>query len=203
MTHGSLGRQTPAGAPASCSTIRPSVILAGAGRGNLERASIGEHPLGEASMEPSVPTPAQDLLEALRRRRAELRGSMSALEQALAAPAPGRLGTWAQRVHVALVELSADFREHIDITEGPSGLYRGLLTAAPRLSNTVARLTREHAQIRDLVEDLLARASGPDVNDVDHVRDLGMVLLGRLARHRQRGSDLVFEAYSVDIGGET
>lgn len=154
-------------------------------------------------MEPSVPTPAQDLLEALRRRRAELRGSMSALEQALAAPAPGRLGAWAQRVHVALVELSADFREHIDITEGPSGLYRGLLTTAPRLSNTVARLTREHAQIRHLVEDLLARASEPDVNDVDHVRDLGTALLGRLVRHRQRGSDLVFEAYSVDIGGET
>ena len=101
------------------------------------------------------------------------------------------------------MELSADFREHIDITEGPSGLYRGLLTTAPRLSNTVARLTREHAQIRDLVEDLQARASAPDVNDVDHVRDLGMALLGRLVRHRQRGSDLVFEAYSVDIGGET
>jgi hypothetical protein len=153
-------------------------------------------------MEPSVPTPAQDLFEALRRRRATLRGSMSALEHALAAPAPGRQGAWAQRVRVALVEVSADFREHIDITEGPSGLYRGLLTTAPRLSNMVARLTSEHTEIRNLVEDLLARANGPEVNDVDHVRDLGTALLSALAHHRQRGSDLVFEAYSVDIGGE-
>jgi hypothetical protein len=38
---------------------------------------------------------------------------------------------------------------------------------------------------------------------VDSVRDLGTALLGRLVRHRQRGSDLVFEAYEVDIGGET
>src|SRR5215211_6975403 len=133
--------QPPAGAPASCSTIIPSVILAGTGHGKPEGVSIGGHNLAEASMEPSVPTPEQVLLEALRRHRAELRESMSALEQALAAPAPGRLDAWAQRVHVALVELSADFREHIDVTEGPSGLYRGLLTTAPRLSKAVARLT--------------------------------------------------------------
>jgi hypothetical protein len=154
-------------------------------------------------MEPSPPTPEQVFLEALRRQRAELRESMNALEQALAAPAPGRLGAWAQRVHVALVELSADLREHIDITEGPDGLYGGLLTTAPRLSNAIARLTREHAQIRDLVDDLLARVSGPGVNDADPVRDLGTALLGRLVRHRQRGSDLIYEAYDADIGGET
>ena len=154
-------------------------------------------------MEPSVPTPEQVSWETLRRRRAELRESMNALEQALAAPAPGRLGTWAQGIHAALGELSADFREHIDITEGPNGLYRGLLTTAPRLSNAVARLTREHAQIRVLVDDLLARVSAAEVNDADRLRDLGTALLAKLARHRQRGSDLLYEAYESDIGGET
>jgi hypothetical protein len=157
-------------------------------------------------MDPNVPTPDQELLTALRRRRADLRDSISALEDALAAPAPGRPSAWAERVHVALVELSADFREHIDITESPTGLYRGLLTTAPRLSNAVARLTREHSEIADLVNDLLARGSGrdgTDGTDVDPVRDLGMALLGKLVRHRQRGSDLVYEAYAVDVGGET
>jgi len=153
-------------------------------------------------MEPSVP-PEQVLLEELRRRRVDLRESMGVLEQALAAPAPGRPGAWAAHVHGALEELSADFREHIEITEGPSGLYRGLLTTAPRLSNAVARLAREHTQIHDLVDDLLDRTSRPDVGDVDSLRDLGMALLTSLVRHRQRGSDLVYEAYTVDIGGET
>jgi hypothetical protein len=58
--------------------------------------------------------------------------------------------------------------------------------------------------IRGQVESLLARVTASDlVGDVDKVRDLGTALLGRLVRHRQRGSDLVFEAYEFDIGGET
>jgi hypothetical protein len=170
---------------------------------NREGVSIEGRTLAEAAMEPDVPTPDQALLEALRHKRADLRDSMSALEHALAAPAPGRPGAWAERVHVALVELSADFREHVDITESPSGLYQRLRMTAPRLSNAVARLTSEHTQIADLVDDLLGRVNGPDGQDVDPVRDLGMALLGRLARHRQHGSDLVYEAYAVDIGGET
>jgi hypothetical protein len=154
-------------------------------------------------MEPSVPLAEQALLDELRARRADLRGSMSVLEQALAAPAPGRLQAWAQRVHGAVGALSADFREHIDITEGPGGLYRELLTTAPRLSKMVARLTREHTHVRELLDNLLACTTSPDVTDVDRIRDIGTALLAQLARHRQRGSDLVFAAYSVDLGGET
>jgi len=155
-------------------------------------------------MEPNSSTPDQAFLEALRRQRAELRESMSALEAALAAPAIAGRARWVQRVHVALMELAGDFREHIDITEGPEGLYREVVRTSPRLSDAVASLTREHMLINGRVDDLLARVTTPDVTgDVDRVRDLATALLGRLVRHRQRGSDLVFEAYEVDIGGET
>lgn len=155
-------------------------------------------------MEPNSSTPDQDLLDALRRQRAQLRDSMRALEDALAGPAPGSHSRWAERVHVALVELSADFREHIDVTEGEGGLYRDLLATAPRLSGAVASLTREHVQIRGLISDLIGRARASESKeDVDRVRRLGMALLGLLVRHRQRGSDLVYEAYELDIGGET
>ncbi|RYP86281.1 hypothetical protein EKO23_10025 [Nocardioides guangzhouensis] len=155
-------------------------------------------------MEPSSSTPEQDFLEELRRHRAELRESMSALEDALAAPATADRARWAERVHVALVELSGDFRGHIAITEGHDGLYRDVLETSPRLSGVVAGLTQEHGQICRQVDDLLARLSAPDdIGGVDTVRDLGTTLLGRLVRHRQRGSDLVFEAYEFDIGGET
>ena len=155
-------------------------------------------------MEPISSSSDQAFLEELRRHRAELRESMSALEDALAAPAAADQGRWAQRTHVALVELSGDFREHIDITEGPDGLYRNLLETSPRLSGPVANLTREHALIGGQVDSLLVRVMAPDVaEDVDGVRDLGTALLGRLVRHRQRGSDLIFDAYALDIGGET
>lgn len=155
-------------------------------------------------MESNSSLSEQAFLEELRRRRAELRESMSALEAALAAPAAADRARWTQRVHVALVELAGDFRSHVDITEGPTGLYRGLLGTAPRLSGTVAGLTREHVQIRGQVDELVARLLEPDaVDDVDRIRELGTALLGRLVRHRQRGSDLVFDAYEFDIGGET
>jgi hypothetical protein len=155
-------------------------------------------------MESNSSSSDQAFLEELRRHRAELRESMSALEDALAAPATADQERWAQRVHVALVELSGDFREHVDITEGPNGLYGDLLTTSPRLSGAVDSLTGEHVLIRGQVDELVARVTAQDViEDVDGIRDLGTTLLGRLVRHRQRGADLVFDAYAFDIGGET
>ena len=88
--------------------------------------------------------PGQAPWEALRRQRAELRESMSAVELALAAPVSGGQARWAERVQVALVELSADVRAHIDFTEGPEGLYGDILGSTPRLSGAVDRLIREH-----------------------------------------------------------
>jgi hypothetical protein len=71
----------------------------------------------------------------LRRRRAELRDSMDALERALSSPAPpGLAAHWGERVHAALLELSGDFREHLAVTEGPDGLYQDLSHRAPRLT---------------------------------------------------------------------
>jgi hypothetical protein len=153
-------------------------------------------------MDPVSDVPDQSL-EVLRQRRAELLESMSALELALAAPAPGRVDGWVERVRAALVELSADLRVHIDVTEGPGGLHRAVVTTAPRLSNAVTRLCRDHVELQGLVDDLLSRLSGPAAEEgVDGARDRGTTLLGRLSRHRQRGADLVFEAYEADFGGE-
>ncbi len=155
-------------------------------------------------MVPSPSKPERAFVVALRRQRAELRESMSALELALASPAPENPARWSERVHVALVELSADFREHVAITEGLGGLYHELLQTAPRLSGAVTRLTRDHTGITRQLNDLLDHAGTPTAEeDVDNVRDLGTALLGALVRHRQRGSDVVYKAFHLDIGGET
>ena len=154
-------------------------------------------------MDPVVPL-ASASYQAVRAHRAELRESLSALEKALAGPAPGRVEAWAERVHVALVELSADLREHVELTEGPGGLHREVLTAVPRLAGAVRRLVHEHVEFTRLVDDLLSRVSGHvNGDDVADVRAMGVALLGRLVRHRQAGADLVYEAYEADIGGET
>jgi hypothetical protein len=149
-------------------------------------------------------TATQHDVTALRRHRAELLESLRVVEQAMAAPAVGDVAAWARRVSVALVELEADFREHVELTEGADGLYGSLLEAAPRLSNVVRTLTSDHARIRTAIGALVTTTEGPvATTDVARIRQAGTTLLGRLSRHRQRGADLVFEAYQTDIGGET
>jgi hypothetical protein len=143
-------------------------------------------------------------LDVVRARRAELLESMSALEQALAGAGPGRVEAWAERVHVALVELSADLQAHLHLTEAPGGIYEEVVTAAPRLAGRVRRLVAEHTEVVRLVEELIARASGVmDEDGVAVVRTHSMTLLGRLSRHRQASADLLYEAYETDVGGET
>lgn len=139
-------------------------------------------------------------LDTMRRRRAELVESMAALREALAAPTLGRLAIWRDRVALALAELSGDVHAHLAITEGPDGLHRDVVEVAPRLSHAVHRLTCDHAVLVDLLDGMRAWVpAGP----MDAVRTLGIDLLERLARHRRREADLVFEAYETDIGGET
>ena len=144
-----------------------------------------------------------DGLDAVRAERAELRESMAALEQALAGAAAGQADLWAQRVHVALVELSADLRAHVELTEGPGGVHEDILATAPRLAGRVRRLVREHGEMSWLVEDLIARADGPmDADGVAALRSRATTLLGRLVHHRQGSADLFYEAYETDVGGQ-
>lgn len=157
-----------------------------------------------------VEAEAQDFTE-LRRRRAELLESINSLEQALAAPVPGRQMVWVQGVSEALLGLSGDFHDHVELTEGANGLYRRVNRSAPRLSHMVERLTQDHATLTGLISELLTvvgKAAGTFargasmVDDLDEVRDRGTTLIAALVRHRQRGSDLMYEGYSVDIGGQ-
>jgi hypothetical protein len=156
-------------------------------------------------MEPSVHThsPYSAELEAVRRRRAELRESLVALEQVLASPAVGRTMIWGERVRSILAEVADDFREHIEVTEGPDGLHQAILAGDLRLAHAVGTLTAEHGQIAAEVAELVV-ATEPPVTppDVAGIRERSTRMLGHIIRHRQRGADLIYEAYATDIGGE-
>jgi hypothetical protein len=150
-------------------------------------------------------------LSVLRRRRAELLGAINALEQALAAPIPGGPMAWVQKVSAALLQLSGDFRDHVELTEGPAGLYGRVIRSSPRLAHQVEKLTLDHATLTALMSDLLTlvgKAAGEFargdsmLDDLDDVRERGTTLIAALVRHRQRGSDLMYEGYSVDMGGQ-
>ncbi len=144
-----------------------------------------------------------ELLTELRRRRAELTGSMSAVDDALATRAGMDAVDWAEQVRAAVVELAGDFDDHLAITEGPEGLYRELEQHAVRLAGPIRVLTLEHVQIGRRIQALLSSVDPEATAPYGQIRRLGTELLVSLRHHRRRGADVVFAAYAVDIGGET
>lgn len=90
------------------------------------------------------------------------------------------------------VPLSRAIAEHLAATEGEHGLYAEIVAADPRLSYAVETLIREHAELRRAIQRGFSSISEKQL----------AALSRRLDRHCQRGNDLVYEAYVVDLGGE-
>ena len=147
-----------------------------------------------------------DLLRLARAQRADLRNALITLERALARPAPGIVPEWAERVHDALVELAAMFERHIAVTEGEDGFLAEIAEHSPRLINAVRRLTEEHKRIRAELASAIDHIRGlePTAGEeaITAAREVVTTLINDLARHRQHGADLVYEAHAVDIGGD-
>jgi Hemerythrin HHE cation binding domain len=139
-------------------------------------------------------------LAAARRHRAELLQAIQSFERSLAVPAGDP--AWRDRVAARLGALRAAFAEHVVVTEGADGLYAEVLNHAPRLSRAVHVLIREHAALAAAM-DALQRQVSVGRPSIEEVRGWASDLLRELSRHRQRGADLVYEAYATDIGGET
>jgi hypothetical protein len=147
-------------------------------------------------------TPA---LQQARQRRKTLHDALVHLEEATSSPAAGRVGDWANQVDKEMRDVQTAFEQHILVTEKPDGLYDEILERAPRLANNVQRLRDEHPEIQEGITHMLNRLEHDDIGGeawpVDKARDDLQRFIGAVIRHRQKGADLVWEAYNVDIGG--
>lgn len=140
-------------------------------------------------------------LQAAKGQRLSLRRALSEFERALAAasePVDGALA----RLTTVVLHLRVVWALHVDVTEAPGGLYEEIIENAPRLANRINRFKREHATLAEAIERAVA-----DLRDAsaltDELRGRLVKLFQDLTRHRKRGYDLVYEAYHVDIGGES
>lgn len=106
------------------------------------------------------------------------------------------------RLRGGLAPLCQSFVEHVRATEGPDGRYAELVHAAPRLDRGVRLLVQEHALISANLAALHETVQRPGVG-ADELRRAVTQLLAALHRHRQRGADLIWQAYQTDLGGET
>ena len=147
-------------------------------------------------------------LQAAKGQRLSLRRAIAELEEALATPDdPDGLGGQdglGARLAPPLERLQEVFAVHVEVTEAPGGLYQEILENAPRLANRVTRFRREHVEITEGIRRGLADCAGATAPEAaTALRDRSVRLFADLVRHRKRGLDLVYEAYHVDIGGES
>lgn len=165
----------------------------------LQAAEAAEMAKESAGMDANS-AKSSDLVEIARAKRQSLGVSMGHLE-AVAAKPSGADG-WLERTLSAVELLGRSLDDHIAVTEGGSGLLAEVLELAPQYAAEVDMIKAEHEGLLEALQkvDLTVRIlleSG--TSDPDSVRHRVMTLLSRLSLHRQRGADLVYDAYYIDI----
>lgn len=143
-------------------------------------------------------------LEAIRDRREALYEAAVGLEDALTTPI-GDGAKWRLRVAMAVEHAAVRIEDHARQTEAPGGFLEQVLAETPRLQRRVDQLKVDHERLEKEVDALriaVTMVSDDDVADqAPALRNKAVELLGQLTRHRQRGADVIYEAYQVDIGG--
>jgi hypothetical protein len=149
--------------------------------------------------------PRSPALQEAAKRRRTLHEALIGLEFAISSPAAGRLPDWTGFVTKELTAVRDAWDQHVDTTEKPDGLYEEIVGTSPRLAGTVERLRNEHPDITEAVRLMLERVENVEIGGLewplDDARDDLQRFIGKVVRHRQKGADLVWEAYNVDIGG--
>jgi hypothetical protein len=155
------------------------------------------------AVEEPMRAPDQEKVAAIRVRREALYQAITGLEDALASPI-GDAHKWRLRVAMAVDHAVARIAEHIKQTEADGGLLDEVMVDQPRLANRVVRMRADHEEMEKMADALRLAVAGVGDDDVadraDDIRKQAVELLGQLSRHRQRGSDLIYEAYQVDLG---
>jgi hypothetical protein len=107
---------------------------------------------------------------------------------------------------MAVDHAAARIGEHAAQTEAPGGFFDRLVQTEPRLRRRIDQLKVDHERLSKEVDALRHAVAIIDddcaADSAVVVRNQAVDLLGHLARHRQRGADLVYEAYKVDIGSQ-
>ena len=149
-------------------------------------------------------------VSSIRSRREALLQAVVGLEDALAGPI-GDQERWRLRVAMAVDHAVARISEHIAQTEGRGNILDEILAVAPRLERRVKQMRVDHENLEKAAHQLVVAVTELSAVDDDTesdvmedraiaVRNQAVEVMGQIARHRQRGADLIYEAYQVDLG---
>lgn len=148
---------------------------------------------------------SEEAVSAARVRRRQLYESMVGLEAILTSPSGAPL--WMEDVHERAEAVKTALLGHIREVERPDGIIARILSDQPRLESHGHELIADHPRLLERVDSVIELTSGESdpvaTETITQVRHLVLELLGMLTRHRQAGADFVFDAYDVDIGGQS
>ena len=109
---------------------------------------------------------------------------------------------WVERSRGLLFALDADPAAELVIGTASGGRgWAQILDDAPRLESAVEIIRQEHGVLCEEIDQALDMVDPKHETDPEAMREIVLDVTKLLYRHRQRGSDLVYEAYDVDIGG--
>ncbi|MDH4276662.1 MAG: hypothetical protein OEW83_01125, partial [Acidimicrobiia bacterium] len=117
---------------------------------------------------------------------------------------------WRLRVAMAVDHAVARIYEHVAQTDGPGNILDEIVTVAPRLDRRVKQMRLDHESLEKAAHRLalaVAELSSEHDQTEEQVEDAAIAVrneavevMGQITRHRQRGADLIYEAYHVDLG---
>jgi hypothetical protein len=139
-------------------------------------------------------------LAAVQERRDHFYEAIIELEKAMATAAGDEPQVWAGTAELAATAMRNVLRHHIQETEAPGSIYDDIVEHSPHLAHAAGKLQTEHAPLREAVDELIeGLASVRNDEDVERARLRALDVLRALLLHRQRGAELVFDAYNVDV----
>ena len=165
--------------------------------GSALQAEKAEDQADASGRVPEQPLPGVSRLARAKARRVDLREAMAETERIIAKSAA--VDGWYDEVEESLTVLREALDAHIVEVEAPDGLLEEILDEAPRLAAEINDIKREHEGLIESWERARALITPGDRLEPIGVRRRVIALLGRISEHRQRGADLVYEAYNVDI----
>jgi len=143
-------------------------------------------------------------IQVARRKRKALHEAMVEFEAVLTSPSGAP--SWVEDLDLHLGALELALNDHIGEVESDDGIIAQILQDAPRLASHAEDLYADHrlltvevGKVGDLIRSF---GSERDADAVRTLRKAALDLIQQLSHHRQRGSDLVYDAYDLDIGGQ-
>lgn len=145
--------------------------------------------------------PNSEAVQGSRRDRRRGLDAMHEVERLASAPAPGRAEGWRDDLLGALEELSASIHEQRSASGAAGSLLSDVVAEAPRLASSIEELLEREQQVAERIDRLIRRlADLSRTMPVGDVREELAEVTREIRELRAWETDLVYEAYSVDLG---